>query len=83
MLNVIRAHYEKVEDYFRKKKQAKFIVFDIEKDALDKLREFIDIPEGLKLPHAHKSKGRNISKAEAVALIESKSVEVVSLNRGN
>tara|TARA_Y100000389_G_scaffold153331_1_gene153533 strand:- start:5999 stop:6592 length:594 start_codon:yes stop_codon:yes gene_type:complete len=55
MLHLFKNHYKNITDFFTKKK-CKFIIYDIDTDKIDKLKEYIDIKDMTVFPHKHKSK---------------------------
>lgn len=48
-----QAHYDRVEAYFQTKPEAKFIIYDIEKDTLEKLAAHIDLKGLTQFPRVH------------------------------
>ncbi len=54
--NLIKEHYNDVETYFNNKPNARFIIFDIEKDNIRKLESYIDLKGITEFPHENKNK---------------------------
>ena len=52
---MIENHYNMINKFFSNKPNVKFVKFDIEKDPLSILGEFIDLKNFKKLPHKNKS----------------------------
>lgn len=51
-INVLQTHNNNIISFFESKPNAKFIVYDIEKDSMDKLRKYINIPPNVvNFPH--------------------------------
>lgn len=54
-INFVNQHYENVEIFFESKPEAKFIVYDIINDTVEKLGKYIDL-RGIKVfPHENKN----------------------------
>jgi hypothetical protein len=49
-------HYHNIETFFALKPEAKFLIYDIEKDNIDKLQQYIDIKNITEFPHTNKGK---------------------------
>jgi hypothetical protein len=45
-----------IETFFALKPEAKFLIYDIEKDNIDKLQQYIDIKNITEFPHTNKGK---------------------------
>ncbi len=60
ILTLIDNHYNNIENFFKNKPNAKFIVYDIEKDDITKLNKYIDTRQNginiTKFPHNNKTK---------------------------
>ena len=59
-IDLVKKHYTNVEEFFKSQPESKFIVYDIEKDNIDKLTTYIDIKGLTRLPHLNKN-AKNIS----------------------
>ena len=55
---IFNDHYTKIENFFKKRKGAKFISFDIDNDKIYKLNKYINTRRIKKLPHKNKNKRR-------------------------
>ncbi len=53
LLTLIDNHYNNIEDFFKNKPDAKFIIYDIENDDINKLKKYIDIKNITTLPHCN------------------------------
>jgi len=62
-INFINQHNNKIEIFFKNKKKAKFISFDIENDSLDKLKKYIDIKNIINLPKSNTFEESTLNKA--------------------
>ena len=62
-INFINEHNNKIENFFKNKKKAKFISFDIENDSLDKLKKYIDIKNIINLPISNTFEKSKLNKA--------------------
>lgn len=58
-LDLVEKHYQRVEQFFKSHKKAKFLVFDIEKDNLQKLNKYLDIKGRQHLPWENKNTPKN------------------------
>jgi len=54
-INFVSKYYFEIENFFNSKKDVKFIVYDIEKDTIDKLKKYIDIKNISVMPHSNKN----------------------------
>jgi hypothetical protein len=68
--NFVTKHYTEVETFFSQYPDSKFIIFDIEKDNIEKLKKYIEIKDFKKLPHENKSvsdeEDKSITSAENI-----------------
>jgi hypothetical protein len=55
LINLFKKHYEDVESFFNSLSDAKFIVYDINNDTIEKLRKYIDIKDITVMPHENKN----------------------------
>jgi hypothetical protein len=55
LINLFKKHYEDVESFFNSIPDAKFIIYDINNDTIDKLRKYIDIKDIKVMPHENKN----------------------------
>ena len=58
LIQLINAHYANVISFFNSKPKAKFIVFDIDNDNVNKLSKYINI-KNQQFPHCNKNKNKN------------------------
>jgi hypothetical protein len=49
-LQFVQTHYQKVEDFFESRPEAKFVSYNIETDRIDKLKPYIDLKNITELP---------------------------------
>jgi hypothetical protein len=61
ILTMIDNHYNNIEFFFKTKPNAKFIIYDIEKDNITKLNQYIDTKNITKLPHSNININSNIN----------------------
>ena len=57
LIEFFHKHFERVETFFQSKPDAKFLIYDIEKDSIEKLKEFdIDIKNFTSFPQKNQNK---------------------------
>lgn len=52
-INFVEDHYNNIENFFYSKPEAKFIIFDIDKDSVEKLEKYIDLKGQKVLPRCN------------------------------
>lgn len=57
-INFVTQHYENIEKFFESKPEAKFIVYDIVNDTVDKLGKYIDLKGITTFPHENKNRSK-------------------------
>jgi hypothetical protein len=55
LINLFNTHYENIETFFSTKSEAKFIIYHITEDKIDKISKYIDIKDLDTFPHENKN----------------------------